>query len=145
MDVPLHPGPPCQERGPNLSWNHVVEYAFLADFDLLQDSCHDVHERPWTKPACHVVIDHYFKLKHACEEIQHLNVEICHIVTYIWDEDEFLHLKEAEIMLNSGLACQVKIHRMEQGCFNVLIWHIQYLSTESSHQYNIMVKSTKIL
>ncbi|TFK34370.1 hypothetical protein BDQ12DRAFT_613636, partial [Crucibulum laeve] len=30
--------PPC----PSLSWEEVVEYAFLADFDLLCDCCEDI-------------------------------------------------------------------------------------------------------
>ena len=73
--------------------------------DLLRDSRQDVRDRPWTKPASCVVIDHYFKLERAREEIQRLNVEITRVVTYIQDEDKFLHLKEADIMLVSpGLA-----------------------------------------
>jgi hypothetical protein len=97
----------------------VVEYAFLADFDLLRDSRQDVRDRPWTNPACRVVIDHHFKFERAHEEIQRLNIEIARVVTYIRDEDKFLRSKEADIMLvNPGLAQQVKIHRMERGRFN---------------------------
>jgi len=100
-----------------------VEYAFLANFDLLQDSRQDVHDRLWTNPACHVVIDHHFKLEHVHEEIQPLNVEIHHVVTYIRDEDALFCLKETEIMqVNPGLAYQVKIYRMEWGHFNT--WHM---------------------
>ena len=96
-----------------------MEYAFLADFDLLRDSRQDVRDRPWTNPACRVVIDHYYKLERTREEIQRLNVEIRRVVTYIWDEDKFLRSKEADIMLeNPGLARQVKIHRLERGRFN---------------------------
>ena len=41
------------------------------------------------------------------------------MVTYIRDEDKFLRSKEAEVILvNPGLARQVKIHRMERGRFN---------------------------
>lgn len=97
----------------------MVEYAFLADFDLLRDSRQDVRDRPWTKPACRVVIDHYFKLERAREEIQRLNVEIRRVVTYIRDEDKILRSKEADISLeNPGLAHQVKLYRMERGRFN---------------------------
>jgi hypothetical protein len=103
----------------NLSWNDVVEYAFLADFDLLRDSRQDVRDRPWTKPAYRVVIDHHFKLERAREEIQRLNIEIRRVITYIRDEDLFLRLKEGEVReANPGLACQVKIYRMERGRFN---------------------------
>jgi hypothetical protein len=97
----------------------VVEYAFLADFDLLRDSRHDVRDRLWTKPAYRVVIDHHFKLERAREEIQRLNIEIRRVVTYIQDENVFLQLKEGEVReKNPGLACQVKIYRMERGHFN---------------------------
>jgi hypothetical protein len=103
----------------------VVEYVFLANFDLLWDSHQDVHDCPWTNPAFCVVIDHHFKLEHAHEEIQHLNVEICHVVTYIQDEDVLLCSKETEIMqVNPGLAYQVKIYRMERGHFNA--WHMDH-------------------
>ncbi|KAG6852084.1 hypothetical protein C0991_003278 [Blastosporella zonata] len=42
---------------PQLSWDLVVEYAFLADFDLLSDTREDIHERPWAKPAARVLMD----------------------------------------------------------------------------------------
>ena len=48
---------------PNLSWDDVVEYAFLADFDLLRESRQDIRDRPWTKPAFRVMIDQHFKLQ----------------------------------------------------------------------------------
>lgn len=38
-------------RRQNLSWDQVVEYAFLADFDLLRDSRQDVRTRPWAQPG----------------------------------------------------------------------------------------------
>jgi len=65
------------------------------------------------------VIDQFFKLEHAHKEIQHLNIEIPHVVTYIWDEDMFLQLKEAEIrQVSPGLVQQVGKHQMERVCFN---------------------------
>jgi hypothetical protein len=103
----------------NLSWDDIVEYAFLADFDLLRESRQDVRDRPWTKPAYRVVIDQFFKLERAREEIQRLNIEILRIVTYIQDEDIYLWLKEDEIRkVNPGLARQVGKHRMERARFN---------------------------
>ncbi|KAF8230523.1 hypothetical protein L208DRAFT_1281425, partial [Tricholoma matsutake] len=104
---------------PNLSWNDVVEYAFLADFDLLWENRQDVRDCPWTKPAFCVVIDQYYKLEHACKEIQHLNIEIPRLITYIQDEDRFLCSKVAEVMeVNSGLAWQVEKHRLQWGRFD---------------------------
>lgn len=97
----------------------MVEYAFLADFDLLRDSRQDVRDCLWTKPACCVVIDQHCKLERAHEEIQRLNIKIRRVVTYIQDEDAFFCLREAEVrQVNPGLARQVKIHQRERGCFN---------------------------
>ena len=107
--------PPCL----NLSWDDVVNYAFLADFYLLHESCQDICDRPWTKPAYHIVIDQFFKIEHTHEEIQHLNIEIPCVITYIQDEDMFLQLKEDEIRkVNPGLAQQVGKYRMERAHFN---------------------------
>ena len=65
------------------------------------------------------MIDQYFKLECAQEEIQRLNVEIPRVITYIRDEDTFLRLKVSEIRdVNPGLACQVERHRLERGRYN---------------------------
>jgi hypothetical protein len=102
-----------------LSWNDVVEYAFLADFDLLRDSRQDVRDRPWSKPAFRVMIDKYFKLERAREEIQRLNIEIPRVITYIRDEGAFLKLKELEWMeKNPVMAHQIRNHRQERARFN---------------------------
>ena len=100
--------PPC----PNLSWNDVVEYAFLVDFDLLHESHQDVRDRPWSKPAFRVLIDKYFKLERAQEEIQRLNIEIRRVITYIRDEDTFLRLKESELKeTDPVMAHHIQRHR----------------------------------
>ncbi|KAG1806949.1 hypothetical protein EV424DRAFT_1474248 [Suillus variegatus] len=58
-----------------LKWEEVVEYAFLADFDLLCDTRADVSQRPWASAAARRAMDLYFKMCRAREEIQRLNVE----------------------------------------------------------------------
>ncbi|KXN89219.1 hypothetical protein AN958_05922 [Leucoagaricus sp. SymC.cos] len=84
---------------PTLTWNRVVQYAFLSEFDLLRDSRKDVREHPWAKPASWALMDCYFKICHAHEEIERLNIEICHIITHMQDEDKFLHSKAHDISL----------------------------------------------
>ena len=107
--------PPC----PNLSWNDVVEYTFLADFDLLCESCQDVCDCPWSKPAFRVLIDKYFKLECAQEEIQCLNIELCCVITYIQDEDTFLWLKESKLKeMNPIMAHHIWRHWWEKVHFN---------------------------
>jgi hypothetical protein len=102
-----------------LDWEDVVEYAFLADFDLLHDTRQDICSFPWATPAARAAIDQYFKILCAHEEIQWLNVEIPHVITYIRDEDTFLRGNKAQIRLtHPSLAHQVMLHRRERGCFN---------------------------
>lgn len=104
---------------PNPSWDDVIKYMFLARFDLLCESQQDVCDQPWWKPVYRVMIDQYFKLEHAQEEIQHLNIKIPQVIIYIWDKDIFLQMKESEVREESpGLALQIEKHKLERGCSN---------------------------
>ncbi|KAF9030501.1 hypothetical protein BJ165DRAFT_1417723 [Panaeolus papilionaceus] len=80
-----------------LSWDDVVNYSQLADFDLLSDTCEDVRKRPWASPAGRMLLDRYFKIIRACEEIKRLNIEIRRLTTYIRDEEAFLATKAASL------------------------------------------------
>ena len=93
---------------PHCTWEEVVEYTFLSDFDLLQNARQDVSMLPWASPMAHRATDLHFKMCHAKEEIQHLNIEICWLVTYIHDEERYLHECENQLKtLHPGLAHQV--------------------------------------
>ncbi|KAG1805499.1 hypothetical protein EV424DRAFT_1474356 [Suillus variegatus] len=86
---------------PSLSWDEVVEYAFLSDFDLLRDARQDVSQHAWATP-----------MQRAREEVQRLNIEVKRMVTYLRDED--LYLRECEKQLRTihpALAYQVSVHR----------------------------------
>ena len=78
----------------------MVEYAFLADFDLLSDTREDVRQCPWARPAARALMDQYFKIERAHEEIIRLDVEIRRFVTHIRDEEHFLLSKETELALS---------------------------------------------
>ncbi|KAG2350209.1 hypothetical protein BDR05DRAFT_971794 [Suillus weaverae] len=100
--------PPCQ----TLKWDEVIEYAFLADFDLLHDAREDVSERPWATPASRQVMDLYFKMCHAKEEIVHLNIEIRRL-------DRYLCACEAQMMpLDPALSYQIGAQRLAHGRAN---------------------------
>ncbi|KAF8054767.1 hypothetical protein FPV67DRAFT_1681827 [Lyophyllum atratum] len=104
---------------PQLTWESVVEYAFLADFDLLRDSRQDIRDRPWSRPASRLAMDRYFKTERAREEIQRLDVEIPRVITYIRDEALYLRRREEEVArTNPGLAHQIAIYRMERGRYD---------------------------
>ncbi|KAJ7713835.1 hypothetical protein B0H14DRAFT_3523213 [Mycena olivaceomarginata] len=71
---------------PQLAWEKVVEYAFLAEFDLLREGREDIRAEPWALPAGRAAMDQHFKMVRAEEEIQRLNVEIPRLITYMADE-----------------------------------------------------------
>lgn len=102
-----------------LQWSEVVEYAFLADFDLLRDTRQDIQLRPWAKPAARMAMDMYFKTQRAKEEIRRLNIEIRRVITYIRDEDIFLRAQESAVRLTDPLlAHQIHLYQNERGRFN---------------------------
>ena len=99
---------------PLLGWEEVVEYAFLADFDLLRDTRQDIRSRPWATPAGRMAMDGYFKLLRAEEEITRLNVEIPRFATFMRDENTFLSNFEDNVQAtHPALAHQIGLHRME--------------------------------
>ncbi|KAJ7176367.1 hypothetical protein C8R43DRAFT_872549 [Mycena crocata] len=114
---------------PVLSWDQVVEYAFLADFDILRDTRAEIRERPWTRPAYRLAMDRYFKILRAREEIKRLNVEIPRVITWIRDENQCLRRKETELRQTAGkteekilediqMAVQVRLYRERRGRFD---------------------------
>jgi hypothetical protein len=112
---------------PQLAWEKVVEYAFLAEFDLLREGREDIRTESWALPAGRAAMDQHFKIVHAEEEIQRLNVEIPHLITYMADEREFLAYQEQRLREEGkdALAHQVRAHCIEYGRFDDL--HLQRL------------------
>lgn len=109
-----------------LKWEEVVEYAFLADFELLRKTRSDVSQLPWSSPAAQNGMDIYFKMCRAREEICRLNIEVRRLVTYIQDEDKYLWVCEAQLTLaNPALAHQIAVHRNVRGRFNSC--HLKWL------------------
>ncbi|KAJ6608349.1 hypothetical protein B0H10DRAFT_2166594 [Mycena sp. CBHHK59/15] len=110
------------EPRPPLSWEEVIEYTFLADFDLLRDSNRvDPSQRPWALPAARLAMDNYFKICRAVEEIKRLNIEIRRVITHIRDEEAFLRQKEVETReIKPAISHQISIYREERTCFNAL-------------------------
>ncbi|KAF8173205.1 hypothetical protein K438DRAFT_1430407, partial [Mycena galopus ATCC 62051] len=51
----------------------LVNYTFLADFDLLQNPDTTSSICAWAIPAARQLLDSYYKLQRAREEIQRLN------------------------------------------------------------------------
>ena len=69
-----------------LEWKEVLEYTFLAEFDLLRFSREDIRVKQWAQAANREAMSRYFKIKGTREEINRLDVEIRRLVTSIDDE-----------------------------------------------------------
>ncbi|KAK0435510.1 hypothetical protein EV421DRAFT_1908585 [Armillaria borealis] len=103
---------------PPLQWDHVIEYAFLADFDLLRDVQQDMSDCKWATPAGHQAMDMYFKICQAREEIKHLNIKIQQLITYMHTED--MHLQQCKAVVadtDPALALQIAAYQNGQECF----------------------------
>ncbi|KAF8177111.1 hypothetical protein K438DRAFT_1606782, partial [Mycena galopus ATCC 62051] len=75
----------------------VIDYTFLSDFDILWNPDTTSSIRAWATPAACQLLDSYYKLEQAREEIQQLNIEIRRFVTHMKDEWTFLVQRESEI------------------------------------------------
>ena len=47
--------------GPVIEWETVIDYTFLAEFDLLREGRQDIRKKPWATPAGQMTMDRYFK------------------------------------------------------------------------------------
>ncbi|KAJ7795923.1 hypothetical protein B0H14DRAFT_3093466 [Mycena olivaceomarginata] len=103
-----------------LAWETVVEYAFLAEFDLLREGREDIRAEPWALPAGRAAMDQHFKIRRADEEIERLNVEIRRLMTYMGDKRGFLvyHERRLQEEGSEALALQVRRQRVEHGRFD---------------------------
>jgi hypothetical protein len=109
-----------------LSWEDVVEYAFVADFDLLRDARQDVSHRPWATPTGRHTMDTYFKMRRASEEILRLNVEIRRMATYLRDKEVYLTECQKQLQsMHPALAHQVGVHRNIRARFTS--YHLRHL------------------
>ncbi|KAI5985463.1 hypothetical protein EDD15DRAFT_2175880 [Pisolithus albus] len=102
----------CSPPRRQLTFEEVVEYTFLADFDLLRNATReDISQRPWASPAARAAMDQYFKVCRAEEEIERLNVEVRRILTYLHDEDRYMKACIAQLQVSHPpLAYQVQLY-----------------------------------
>ncbi|KAJ7192038.1 hypothetical protein GGX14DRAFT_380483 [Mycena pura] len=105
-----------------LSWDQVVEYSFIGDFELLRETNRvDPGEKLWANPSVRYVMDMYFKIKRAGEEIFRLNLEIPRHITWMKDEEETLTDAEAEVAKTDEFAAfQIRLYAEERTRFNGL-------------------------
>lgn len=95
---------------PQLTWEEVLDYTFLSDFELLRDARRDVRSEPWAQPAGRLALDQYHKLIGSEVEIIRLNKEIHSLVTYMHEETAYISLKVEEVRRTDPLLA-VQIHK----------------------------------
>lgn len=106
---------------PSISWDEVVEYTFLAEFDILRDTREDIRQRVWATPSNRVLMTQFYKLIRAEEELDRLHNEIRRLVTFMKTERQELLEKERELMgTDVTLALQVRAYRLERGRFDMI-------------------------
>ncbi|KAG1798562.1 uncharacterized protein HD556DRAFT_1440267 [Suillus plorans] len=71
---------------PLMQWEQIVEYSFLAEFDLLRELDGTIQAKHWANPAYRHASTQYFEQQRANEEIHQLNVEVGHLLTKIRDQ-----------------------------------------------------------
>ena len=63
----------------------VLEYVFIAEFDLLRDSRQQLHLQAWAQPAECSLASSYFKLECSKEKIVRVNIEARRLRTAMHD------------------------------------------------------------
>lgn len=109
---------------PPLEWEHIVEYSFVAEFDLLHDSDAQLHSKQWANPPYRQASIQYFDGMHAKEEIQQLNVEIGRLLTKICDDAVYYPQTIKALVANDPpLASELgqQWHQLR----SINFWHLQ--------------------
>ncbi|KIY61650.1 hypothetical protein CYLTODRAFT_337237, partial [Cylindrobasidium torrendii FP15055 ss-10] len=92
-----------------LDWSEVVQYSFLAQFDMLRGSAEDVRTKPWATPHGRQAIDLYFKMARSHEQLIRSQNEATNLLTFMKDDEAYLqkaYLKLRET--DTALAFQVR-------------------------------------
>ncbi|KAJ3892332.1 hypothetical protein GG344DRAFT_45574 [Lentinula edodes] len=70
-----------------ITWEEVLEFSFLGEFDILRNARDDVRTRQWATFRNRLIMQQFFRLIRAEEEIDRLHVEIRRLLTYICEEE----------------------------------------------------------
>ncbi|KAH7904704.1 hypothetical protein BJ138DRAFT_1235525 [Hygrophoropsis aurantiaca] len=75
-----------------LTFDNVLEYTFLSEFDLIRHNDSDIHQKRWAHSTARQDAVQYFDLLRSREEIQRCNVEILRLLTKMADDEiDFPH------------------------------------------------------
>ncbi|KAG1717677.1 hypothetical protein EDB19DRAFT_1899909 [Suillus lakei] len=71
---------------PPLQWEQIVDYSFLAEFDLLRETGTEIQTKRWANPSYRHASTQHLVHQRAKEEICRLNVEVGRLCTKIRDD-----------------------------------------------------------
>ncbi|KAG1723103.1 hypothetical protein EDB19DRAFT_1645441, partial [Suillus lakei] len=69
-----------------LQWEQIVDYSFLAEFDLLRETGTEIQTKHWANPSYRHASTQHLVHQRAKEEIHRLNVEVGWLCTKIRDD-----------------------------------------------------------
>ncbi|KAE9395669.1 hypothetical protein BT96DRAFT_825924, partial [Gymnopus androsaceus JB14] len=100
----------------HISWDQVLDYSYLSEFVILKDTCDDVRTRPWATQKNRMLMQEFFKLIRAENELPRLHQEIKRLFSYMAQEEERLKGFASQISAEDlALALQVELHWLERG------------------------------
>ncbi|KAG1719238.1 hypothetical protein EDB19DRAFT_1898796 [Suillus lakei] len=75
-----------EPSSPPLQWEQIVDYSFLAEFDLLRKTGTEIQTKRWANPSYRHASTQHLAHQRAKEEIRRLNVEVGRLCTKIRDD-----------------------------------------------------------
>ena len=100
---------------PILQYSDMASYSWLGNLDLLKYLCSNITQKPWTVPANHEVANKYFKLQHAQEEVEHLNIKVCRLDAWVYHENQ---------AFMAAIQAAADPHPATELCCYVVQWHV---------------------
>lgn len=92
-----------------ISWAKILDTVFLAELDILKDTRVDVRALKWADASHREAALLYFNMKRAREEIKRLNVEMCRVLTAMYDEHtDYLCAISATVLTDTPLAFELR-------------------------------------
>lgn len=121
---------------PPLEWEQIVEYSFLAEFDLLRDGDAQLHSKRWANPLYRQASMQYFDGMRAKEEIERLNVEIGRLLTKICDDAVYYPQTIATLAAHDPPLAS-ELGRQWDQLRSLNLWHLQRIrQTQALHGYS---------
>ena len=104
-----------------ITWDEIVDFSYLSEFDILRDTHEDVREKKWATPQNCLLMSRFFKYVWAEEEIARVHVEVKRLLTHMVDEEQEVGGKAKEVEAGDPvLALQIRHYWKERSWYNRL-------------------------